>query len=80
MFVNILDLEKKNYILNCKEQNLRKATKATTSFYIFLTTPDEVEKYVQLNSFDICIHRYDIEILNIFGPELYLVNTKPMEN
>ena len=70
MFVNILDLEKKNYILNCKEENLRKATKATKSFYIFLTTPDEVEEYVQLNSFDNCIHRYDIEILNIFGPEL----------
>ena len=46
--------------------------------YIFLTTPDEVEKYVQSNSSDNCIHRYNVEILNLFDPELQLVNTKPM--
>ena len=34
-----------------EEQNLRKPAK---SLYIFLTTPDEVEKYVQSNSSDNC--------------------------
>ena len=46
-----------------EEQNIRKVAK---SLYIFLTTPDEVEKYVQSNSSDNCIHRYNVEILNIF--------------
>ena len=46
-----------------EEQNLRKHGK---SLYIFLTTPDEVEKYVEIlesNSSDDCIHRYNVEIL-----------------
>ena len=34
-----------------EEQNLRKPAK---SLYTFLTTPDEVEKYVQSNSSDNC--------------------------
>ena len=42
-----------------EEQNLRKITK---SLYIFLTTPDEVEKYVQSNSSDNCIHWYNVEM------------------
>ena len=46
--------------------------------YIFLATPAEVEKYVQSNSSDNCIHHYNVEILNIFEPELQLINTKPM--
>ena len=49
------------------------------SLYIFLETPDKVEKYakmVQSNSFDNCVHRYDIEISNIFEPGLQLINTK----
>ena len=58
-----------------QEQNLRKVSK---SLYIFLTTPDEIEKYMQSNSFNNCIHRYNIEILIIFDPELQLINTKPM--
>ena len=58
-----------------EEQNLRKVAK---SLYIFLTTPDEVEKYVQSNSSDNCIHHYNVEILNLFDPELQLINTKPM--
>ena len=45
-----------------KKQNLRKVAR---SLYIFLTTPDEVEKYVESNSSDNCIHRYDVEIFNI---------------
>ena len=58
-----------------EEQNLRKGAKW---LYIFLTTPDEVEKSVQSNSFDNCIHHYHVEILNLFDPELQLINTKPM--
>ena len=58
-----------------EEQNLRKVVK---SLCIFLTTPDEVEKYVQSNSSDNCVHHYNVEILNLFDPELQLINTKPV--
>ena len=47
-----------------KKQNPRKVPR---SLYIFLTTPDEVEKYVESNSSDNCIHRYDVEIFNILN-------------
>ena len=43
-----------------------------------LTTPDEVEKYVQLNSSDNFIHCYNLEILNLFDQELQLINIKPV--
>ena len=33
---------------------------------------------MRLNSSDKYVHRYNIEILNLFDPELQLVNTKPM--
>ena len=46
--------------------------------YIFLTTPDEREKYLQSDSSDNCIHHYNVEILNIFDPELQLNNAKPI--
>ena len=61
-----------------EEQNLRKVAK---SLYIFLTTPDEIEKYAKMmrsNSSDKGVHRYNIEILNLFDPELQLINIKPM--
>ena len=61
-----------------KEQNLRKVVQ---SFYIFLTTPNEVEKnakMMQSNSSDNCVHHYNIEILYLFDSELQLINTKPM--
>ena len=61
-----------------EEQNLRTVAK---SLYIFLTRPDEVENYVeikQLNSFDNCLARNNVEILNIFHPELQLINTGPI--
>ena len=45
-----------------KKQNLGRVAR---SLYIFLTTPDEVEKYVESNSSDNCIRRYDVEIFNI---------------
>ena len=54
-----------------KEKNLRKVAK---SLYIFLTTPDKVES----NSSDNCAHNYNVEILNLFDPELQLMNTKPV--
>ena len=49
------------------------------SLYIccFISTPDEAEKYVQSNSSVICIHDYNVEILDLFDPELQLINTKP---
>ena len=50
-----------------QEQNLIKVTKLV---YIFLTTPDEVEKYMQSNSSDNCIHHYNVEILNPLDPIL----------
>ena len=55
-----------------QEQNLRKVDK---SLYNFLTTPDEVEKYVQSNPSDNYIHHYNVEILN---SELQLIKTKPV--
>ena len=58
-----------------EQQNLRKAAKL---LYICLTTPDVVEKYVQSNSSENCIHHYNVEILNLFDPELQLINTKPV--
>ena len=54
-----------------KEQNLGKVTK---SLYNLLTTPDEV----QSNSSDNCIHHYNVRILNLFDPELQLINNKPV--
>ena len=42
-----------------EEQNLIKVAK---SLYIFLTTPDEIEKYVQSSSSDNCVHHYSVEI------------------
>ena len=58
-----------------EEQNLGNTVK---SLYIFLATPAEVEKYAQSNSFDNSIHHYNVEILNIFDPELQIINNKPM--
>ena len=46
------------------------------SLYIFLSTPDEVEKYVQSNSSDNCIHHYNIEILNLFDAEFQMITAK----
>ena len=33
---------------------------------------------MQSNSSDNCIHLHNVEILNLFYPELQLINTKPM--
>ena len=58
-----------------EEQNIRKNAK---SLYIFLTTSDEVEKYVQSNSSDNCMHHYNVEILNLLDPGIQLIDTKPV--
>ena len=61
-----------------KEQNL---IKVVESLYIFLTTPDEVEKYAKImhsGSSDNCVYQYNIDILTLFDPELQLINNKPM--
>ena len=58
-----------------EKQNLRTVAE---SLYIFLTTPDEVEKYVQSISSDNCIQCYNVEILNLFDLELQLINIKPV--
>ena len=60
-----------------EEKNLRKVAKL---LYIVLPTTDKVETYVQSNSFDNCMHRFTVKILNIFDPELQFANTKPMMN
>ena len=33
---------------------------------------------MQSSSSDNCVHHYNVEILNLFGPELQLINTKPV--
>ena len=58
-----------------EEFNLRKVAKL---LYIFLKTHNEVEKYVQSNSSDNCIHHYNVEILHLFDSELQMINTKPV--
>ena len=76
--MNILNLQKKNCILSQIKQNFRKIDK---SLDIFLTTPDEVDKYakmMQSNTSDNCLHRYDVMILNLFETKSQLTNTKPM--
>ena len=44
--------------------------------YVFLITSDETEKYVQSYSSDNCVHHYNVDILNLFDPELQLINAK----
>ena len=57
------------------EENLRKVNKSSN---IFLATPNDVKKSVQSSFSDNGIHRHNVEILNIFDPELQLINTKPV--
>ena len=61
-----------------EEQNLGKVAKL---IYIFLTTPDDLQKYakmMQSNSSNNAMHHHNVEILNLSGPELELINTKSM--
>ena len=66
------------YYKSIREEQNRFISKVAKSLYIFLTAPDEVEKYVKSNTFDNCVHSYNVEILNIFHPESQLINTNPM--
>ena len=69
-------IRKNFYFTLRKKQNLRKVAE---SLYIFLTTPDEVENYVEImrsNSSNKYVHCYNIEIFNLFDLELQLINTK----
>ena len=62
----IKSARKKLYSKLCEEQNFRKVVE---SFYIFLTTSDEVGKYVEMmqsNSSDNCVHHDNIGTLNLF--------------
>ena len=52
-----------------KKKNLRKVAKL---LYFFLKLPGKV----QSNSFNNCIYQYNVKILNLFNPELKLINTK----
>ena len=61
-------IKEKLYSKLYDEQNIRKVAE---SLYIFLATPDKIEKYGKmLESIfsDNCEHRYNIEILNLFDP------------
>ena len=70
------DEEVKDFLaINKRRKNLRKIPK---SLYIFLTTSDELEKYAQSNSFNNCVHYYDIYIVNLFDIELQPIKTKPL--
>ena len=61
---DFIDINFRKYFKSIREeQNLIKVTK---SLYIFLTIPDEVEKYVQSNSSNNCIHCYNVEIFKYF--------------
>ena len=61
-----------------KKQNIRKTVE---SLFIFLTTLNEIKKYVEvmeLSSSDNCVCHFTINILNIFYLELQLINSKPI--
>ena len=68
----VKDFVARNFSESIKEeQNLRKVANL---LYFFLLTPDEV----QSNSSDNHMHHYNVKILNLFDPELQLINTKPV--
>ena len=61
-----------------EERSLRKVVEL---LYIFRTTPDEIEKYVEImqsSCSDNCLFHYNINIVKLFHPELQLANTKPI--
>ena len=68
----------KLYFKLSERQNLSKVAEL---LYIFLTTPEEVDKYAKIMQarFSVkYVHRYSIKILNLFDPEVQLINTKTM--
>ena len=68
----MIDLVVINFTEFIKEsQNFRSVAK---SLYLFLTTPDEA----QSSSSDNCTQQYNVRFLNLFEPELKLMNIKPV--
>ena len=65
------------YLKSIREEQNR-SKKAVKLIYVFLTSPDEVEKYVHIIFSDNCIFHYNVQILNIFDLELQLISTKLM--
>ena len=62
----------KLYSKPIEEQYFRKVAEP---FNIFITTPNEVGKYVEMmqsSSSDNCLCHYNIKIFNLFNPELQL--------
>ena len=62
----------KTFLKLCEEQNIRKVAEL---LYIFRTTTNKVENYVEMmksNSSDNCVHNCNIKVLNLFDPELQL--------
>ena len=45
---------------------------------LYRSRTKSIEKHVQFNSSDSCIHCYNVDILNLFDPELQMINTKTM--
>ena len=64
ILLNILNSQKKKCIFKPSEK--QKFQKVAESLYIFPATPHDVVQYVQSNSSNYCIHRYNVEILNLF--------------
>ena len=65
------------YLKSIREEQNR-SKKAVKLIYVFLTSPDEVEKYAHIIFSDNCIFHYNVQILNTFDPELQLISTKLM--
>ena len=65
--------KEKLYSKFCEEQNIGKVGEL---LYFFLTAPNDVEKSAKM--IFIIVYPLYFEILNIFDPELQLINTKPM--
>ena len=60
----------------CSKLNeVRILEKVVESLSVFVT---HLMKMIQSNSSDTCVHCYNIEILNLFDPELQLIKTNSM--
>lgn len=49
--------------------------------YNFVAITDEAKKYAEMmrsSSSDNCMWHYNVKILNLFDPELQMINTKPI--
>lgn len=49
--------------------------------YNFVALTDKAKKYAEMmrsSSSDNCMWHYNVKILNLFDPELQMINTKPI--